>query len=478
MTPNVQLSITDGNVGVVPPSSAGVLAIISPAGSGPLNVAQGFTRPKDVKDIYTGGPGVAHAGYHLQVARKPVVFIRCAATTPGVYSAIAYSGTGTVTPAEGLGAPTDEISAVVEFLTGGTIGQAGITYRLSTDGGVTWGGPLALGTGDVIDVAAGASIDLGTGNVVAGDVARFRTIGPQPTTQEVADALEALRVYGGPWESVHVEADSSTALESQLDVWTTELRAAGKFKWFSTNTRRRTAAETRAAFRTAMQAAFTSGAIQSFIGYDYADTQDVYGGGMPPRPVAWTMLARAMSVDISRDLAAIVDGPLTGANILGDDLNPKHHDEAVYPGADDLRFAALRTVEGYEGTYVNNPRLHSVSGSDYKYLQHIRVLFRACEITFKALTKRLSADVLTDPKTGFILEEEALEIEGGLRSQLDDALVTPRRCSAATFELARTDDILATEELRGEVGVQFKGYPKKFTITVGARNPANTAKAA
>lgn len=477
MTPNVELIITDGNVGVVAPSNDGVLAIISPAGAGPLNVAQGFTRPKDVKETYLGGPGVAHAGFHLQVARKPVVFIRCGASTPGDYSAIALDGTGTIVPTEGVGAPSKELDALVEFITGGTTGAAGITYRVSTDGGVTFGGPQALGTGDVIDVGSGASVDLGTGTVVAGDVVTFRTVAPQPTTQEVTDALEALRVYGGAWEAVHVEAVGSTALESQLDTWITGLRAAGKYRWFSTNTRRRNVGETRGAFRTAMQAAFTGGSIQSFIGYDYADLQDVYEGGMPPGPVAWSELARAMSVDISRDLAAVIDGPLTGTNILGPDLNPKHHDEAVYPGADDLRFAALRTVEGYEGTYVNNPRLHSPTGSDYKYLQHIRVLFRACELTFKELTRRLSNDVLTNPKTGFILEEEALEVEGALRGQLNSELVAPRRCSAISFDLGRTDNVLSSEELRGDVGVQFKGYPKKFTITVGARNPANTASA-
>lgn len=478
MTPNVDLIITDGNVGVVAPSSDGVLAIISPADSGPEDLAQGFTRPADVLDTYQGGPGVTHAGYHLQVARKPVVFIRCGASTPGDYSEVVFEGTGTVDPAEGAETPTAELDVVVEFLTGGTVGQAGITYRFSTDGGVTFGGPQALGTGDVINVGADASIDLGTGTVVAGDVAVFRTIAPQPTTQEIADALEALRVYGGAWEGVHVEAPASTALEAQLDTWVTGLRAAGKFKWFSMNTRRRTAAETRGAFLAAMAAANTGSSIQSFIGYDYADTQDVFGGGMPPAPVAWGELARAMAVDISRDLAAVIDGPLTGVNILGPDFNPKHHDEAVYPGADDLRFATLRTVAGYEGTYVTNPRLHSPTGSDYKYLQHIRVLFRACELTHKELTRRLSLDVLTDPKSGFILESEAMEIEGALRAQLESELVTPRRCSAVTFSLSRTDNVLATEELRGEVGVQFKGYPKKFTITVGARNPANTASAA
>jgi len=123
-------------------------------------------------------------------------------------------------------------------------------------------------------------------------------------------------------------------------------------------------------------------------------------------------------------------------------------------------------VPGRQGPYINNALLLSPSGSDYVFWQHARVMNRACEIVFQILTNRLSQGVKRDLATGFILDEDAEEIEGLVQAELDKQLVTPGRVSGARFVLSRTDDLTsnAGATLSGEVQIAPLAYVKKFAI--------------
>ena len=117
--------------------------------------------------------------------------------------------------------------------------------------------------------------------------------------------------------------------------------------------------------------------------------------------------------------------------------------------------------------------------SDSPFIQHARVINLACQTTYQGLQPNLSRSILTDRKSGFILESEAKAIEAVINGQLQTVLRggAQPRCSAVTFTLSRTDNILSTFTLRGQVEVQFNGYAKTFIIDVGAINPALRALA-
>jgi hypothetical protein len=178
-----------------------------------------------------------------------------------------------------------------------------------------------------------------------------------------------------------------------------------------------------------------------------------------------------MAVDIATDPAFVADGPIAGYQIKDDRGNPKYHDEALYPGLDDLRLASLRSFEGRNGAYITNAPMISSAGSDYVFIQHARVMNRACDLAWQTLSGRLSDGVMKNPSAEangevYIREEEAADIEGLVQTALERELVTPRRVSGAAFTLSRTDDLSSNQgaELNGEVAIQALAYVKKFSV--------------
>jgi hypothetical protein len=138
----------------------------------------------------------------------------------------------------------------------------------------------------------------------------------------------------------------------------------------------------------------------------------------------------------------------------------------------------LRTVDGEQGVFVNNPNLFSATGSDFQYLQHRRIMIifkRALRIYFQ---RRLSKPIIVDSQTGFILESEALEIEQGANAVLKGLLLAKPKCSGGAYGLAkfvhinRTDNLLSTKTMNVQAGLIPLAYPKSIVIDEGFYNPA------
>lgn len=156
-----------------------------------------------------------------------------------------FSGTASI-----AGVPTDASETRILFTVGGTVGVAGIFYRVSTDDGATYGAATALGTGDEITVL-GVTLTI-SGTVGADDFVRWTQTGPAvPTfafgTREPAKRGDTRRVIFVPGDdsgnagdyaparnpgrnprplgtlrerfTLYVEAFDSTSPESELAQW-------------------------------------------------------------------------------------------------------------------------------------------------------------------------------------------------------------------------------------------------------------------
>jgi hypothetical protein len=470
MIPSVQITKSDGNTGVVKPSADGILAIIAPSQSGTPNVPASFARRDLALAEYGYGPLVEVAAYDMDVAGKPVVLVKSNASTAAEASAVTTMGGGTAvhtvdTPANIL----DDFDVLITYMNGGTQGVAGITYTTSLDGGKTNSPVQALGTAASISIPnSGVTVDIAAGTILTGQKVSFSTKGARMTNADLVEALEALRTYGGAWSDLLVIADADATMVATLDLWLSAREAEGKFKTFVSNAVPRDAAtETEAQYATAMTAAFSSASsIRGCVCADQGYVVSSLRGIRMRRPVSMGLAARGMASDIARDAAFVADGPIPGYQVTDDRGNPKFHDEALYPGLDDLRLTTLRSFHGREGAFINNPLLISPSGSDYVFWQHARVMNKAAEIAFQLLTNRLSQGVRKDAATGFILEEDAQEIEALVQAELDKQLVTPGRVSGARFVLSRTDDLSsnAGAELNAEILISALAYVKKFAV--------------
>jgi hypothetical protein len=198
------------------------------------------------------------------------------------------------------------------------------------------------------------------------------------------------------------------------------------------------------------------------------------------RPSIFAIGPLLASVSAEVDIALTTLGAIPGVSIRDANGNPKHHDESVNPGLDDSRSATLRTHDGKQGVYVNNPRLLSASGSDFEFAQHRRVMNLARRTLRLYFIDRLSRPTLVDARTGFILESEALETEAGADAVMRAVLRAKPMCSgggidgkAARFcKVSRTDNLLSTKTMTVQGGVIPLAYPKVINIDLGFKNPA------
>ncbi len=470
MIPSVSVTKIDGQTGVVRPSSDGILAIIAPSSSGTANQPAAYTRGDLAHTDFGLGPLPAIASYHLDVAKKPVLLVKPSTDTAAAYGAVTHAGTGTSVPTAGGTSPVDDFNVLVTFVAGATVGVAGGTFTYSLDGGVNTSGVLALGTANTLTIPnVGVSFALAAGTVVAGDTISCVVTGAKMSNANLITALEALRTTSQPWEMVLVYADSeasSAANVGTLDTWLSGLESTGKFRGFIANARQRTAGETEATYLTAMTTAFASAAsTRGLVCADAADMTNPNLGCVQSRYAAIGVAARLMQYGIEVDAAYVANGPLPGLTIADTRGNPKHHDELLYPGPDAIRLTALRSFDGTQGVFVNNPLLISASGSDYVYAQHLRCMNAACTIAYQICQTQLSKGVRKDPKTGFILEEDAAAIDALVNSAL--AVALSGRVSAVGFQLHRTDDLSsnAGATVGADLQMSALAYIKNFAVS-------------
>jgi len=478
--PSVVITKQDFNSGVVRPSDEGVLAIIASSQNGTVNVAAQYMRWDTALTDLGYGPLVEYGAYDLGVAQKPFVAVKGTPSTSGSYGTVTKTGTGTFTPSAGSTAPYDEYdNCEIVFVNGGTLGTTGITYTYSMDG-VHTSAVQALGTAlSIVPPNTNTTIVVGTSaqTVVAGDSIAFSTVRPKLQSTDltpIPGPLEALRTTSAPWEIVLVDGDADASMVSALDTWLATLETQGKFRAAIVNSRYRDiiTPETESAYLTAMGTAFDASAtIRESVCADAGDLTSVVTGLLQRRPTALALAARAMAIDVAIDAAYVADGPVDNFSILDSNGNAKYHDEYLHPGLDDHRLTALRSIPGETGAYINNPRVLSASGSDYVFLQHVRVMNLACETAFQSLTTRLSKGVRkqrkADPVTGavYIVEEDALDLESGVRTAL--AKVLNGRVSGFAFSVSRTDDLSsnAGATITCTLAIAGLAYIKQFSVT-------------
>lgn len=473
--PQVIITELDGALGVTPESAGRLLALVGPATAGPSLIPAAFGRVKDVISTFTGGPLVEAGAHAIERYGKPVVLIRTAASTAGLPGTLVISGVTGTSVVTITGVPNDDYELVWKAITGGTIGVAGITFQYSLDGGRNWSPVLALGTANTYAIpgAGGLGLAFAAGTLIAGDNVTSRTTAPAFTSAELGAGLDALAASQLNWEIVQPVGPLDGNCFDTLELKLAAMAASGKYRAWSGGARMPNVAESEATYLTALTGIF--GAKASLYGELSAGacklTSSVTGRKYR-RPTSMVIAAREAASSEEINIADINLGPLAGVSIRDDNGNPDEHDESLYPGLDDARFTVLRTWEGFGGVYVNRPRLFSPAGSDFQLLPHRRVMNLGNAALRVYFIRRLNRPILVSATTGFILEEEALEIEAGARKSMAAVLLAKPKASDVQFALSRTDNLLSTKTLTGDARIIPLAYPEFVTLSVGFYNPA------
>lgn len=485
MIPSVNDTELDGQLGILPSSSGQLQAIIGDSQSGPFDTPGAFGSATAVKSTYTSGSLVEAACYALEHYGKPVLLTRSKRTTVGTTSNLVITGVlGTCTPAvDGSVAPTDDGEIVITITVGGTVGTGPISYTWSRDGGRTVSVATALGIAEFITVpVAGVKFLLDHGStLLAGDTWSCVAHAPRGSTNDWADSIDALGASKQNWEYCTILGDALGADLDMVEGKRTGMAAKGKHRWFQLAFRVPNVGESDATYQAAFSTAFNThrstgievfagGAkIQSSVSFFQYRRSPIYA-------VAPIYASVSHEVDIAKILLA--HNPLPGVQIRDANGNLDEHDELEQPGLDDMMATVLRTWDGRDGVFVNNPRIHSAVGSDFVLVQYRRVMNVARTALRSYLETRLSNEVVVDAKTGFLIKSEADDIDSGANAALSAVLdgapkASPSSPSKPRFAVSRTDNVLATQLVHYQCRIIPLGYIKELTGETGFDNPAN-----
>lgn len=480
--PSVNITEIDGALGILPPTSGRPLAIVGTSTSGAVDTPTTFARVRDVIAYFDDGPLVEGMCRMIELYGKPVIGVRVDTTAAGSFNGDAvnddaWAGTSAVTTDVATSAPFLQADVVLVIVAGGTRGTAGITYKISYDGGYTYGPVTALGTAVELTLATGGKIAFGAGTILAGDTVYAYTIAPDPST-DIDSALDALTVTAQPWDLLLLANPiTATSIDTVATKVAAMFAAHKPMAWFgnfrlpiSSPT---TGMETEAAYATAFATAF--GGKSTNYGSVCAGAvrfPSSVSGRKYRQPVAFHVATLTASVSPEVNIADVNLGSAIGASIYDDAGNPEQHDESVYPTLDDLRACVLRTWPRLQGVYVNRPLLLSATGSDFDIMPKRRVINVAHEALYLYFVRVLNKPIRVSKRTGFIIESEARRIEAGARNALAAVLGAKPMASAWSVVLSRTDVILSTKTLTVDARIVPLAYAETINLSLGFENPA------
>jgi hypothetical protein len=476
--PAVTLTEIDGALGVLPQSAGKILAVVGTSSAGTANVPATFGRVADLVAAFGHGIGVEAAAYHILRTGRPVAFCKAADNVDGSATAPVFApgGIGTSVPSVDVDPlhPYDDYEVVFTAVATGTIGVAGITFRYSLDGGRTQSAVIALDVANTYTIPnSGVVINFAAGTIGAGYGFSFRTTGQKWDGASLTAALTALGNSSIAWDIVEIAGAVVAADLDTLEPIFTGWRGQNRFRMYVAGARVPTIAETESAYLASLTSTFAVKAtVYGAVTAGAAEITSGVSGRKYLRPVSFIAgsLEAAVSQEVNTANVNLGALPVTIRDANG---NPKHHDEYTSPGLDDARFYTLRTFgDSPQGVYVTRPRIFSASGSDFQLVPHRRVINLAESALAAYFVRRLNQPIRIDTATGFILEEEALEIEAGAVSAMETVLLDAPKASGVQFVLSRTDNILSTSTLTGDARIVPLGYAEYINVSVGFYNPA------
>jgi len=176
--PNVNISIRDQGLGIIPAGSGGMFAKIGPS---PLGIPNSVVSVADNdtlrKSLGSGGPLVEasaiafSAGAQGSVRPSGLLLVPVNPSTYGVATAVIHSGPGTGTITVTIRPST---SFLIRAVLGGAVGVA--TFQTSVDGGSTWGPVWTSAATVQIPGVPFTTLAFGTGAAVSGDTIQISTI--------------------------------------------------------------------------------------------------------------------------------------------------------------------------------------------------------------------------------------------------------------------------------------------------------------
>jgi hypothetical protein len=506
----ITINLRDGSLGIISALnlglmvSMGICSTYASLGS-TLPPVLSISQTDDALSLLGQGPLVEDIAYKLNVAGGSVLAVPIATDTAGVVKkddgtditasgnfTTHATGTGTISINSGTPYDNDKLRVlVVSSLTGTAayVTAGNVAIQVSLDNGETWGQRITVPTSGVVALtkAGGAvnqdrgiaiKLSLSTTTFLYGDYHTAHCEAPQYSTTSLGYAWTALLADPKIWSLVHVcgweqagvtgsgagsDALKAAARFSACDTAMTTAFTAGRDARCVIDLPPAADADLTTAFSSATNTSgrvtkcATTSVVTSFL--TGAHRQCANG---TPYAARLSGISPSTSPGANRDQSGPLVGPLS--NVLS-----TNRDERVSPGMFDLGFQTVSTIPGYSGVFSDIGRTSAVTGSDFVYIMHQRVIDLVVTGCRRAAIHYQNQNLKVD-SAGHLDAAVATAINTYVAGIISATSGT--EFSAVVVSVYTTDNILSTNLLRFKVRVRPFAYAKDVEVDVGFENPA------
>lgn len=472
MFSEINVEVEDGNLGRNSGTATHAqvkIGVSSAESSVPLLITNAM-KPEDIKSILGYTPLADACIDAIENGLKTIYAIPMKADITGEIGSVTHTGTGEGT-FEVKGTPNNAYDIVVQITeTGGT--NEG-SFRYSIDGGNNFSEEHTIPLGGKYEISGtGLSLDFSdttseAKSFIGEDAYAFSTTAPTMNNASVLNAVEKLIGYNKTVEVCHIVGVSTktlwAALQSEAEEFLTTYK---KPLIFLCEGRACGAEETLDEYVAAMEAerkGISSWFVCVSLSYATYQRKDLRTQNINLAGVISGLIGKAKE---SLSIGCVEEFPVSSAKLIR--LLPEGIEDYSRE-FDEMGYTIFRQYNGKEDYYVSNGYVMSPAGSDFRYVEDVRVLCRIIrEVNLKA-TDKIQTEV--DPEN---LEGSVKTIEAHLGIAMEDCekdkIVSSGEVTIDTEGL----DILADETLNVAATWVPMGTARRFNIKFAVDNPASS----
>lgn len=463
--------LPENGVGVAAPATS-VPHVIGYASALAENDPKSFSRVPDLLTACGQGPAVEDAAFILQNHGGVVRVTKPTCSVAGALSAVVESG-ASGPDVTATGTPNDYYDVRIEITKAGALGTAEFKYSL--DAGQTYQEGIITPTGLTYAIPqTGVTLTFTAGTQVVGTIHSFTATPPMYNATDLATAFTAVALVpslefdfvglSGRPASASAGATLFGGLQTQLaGMASTSFRHYRGVIDVGVDTP--TNVLTSYAAVTGVRCAPAYGTFRA------PSAKPFPGWSKPHRSLAGALTFAMARGLVSTDPKRVLSGPIPGCDAIS------HNEFTAEAGLDAAKITTARSYPQEVGFYLTNARLKSQAGSDYKYVQHGRVMDVACNIVYRQQSTFIGRGgrVLQDG-TGRIDPRDAPALEQEVQKALNAALTQPRNAegtdghvTSVTYQLDRENNVLTTGYINSQVSIVPLFYIDRVKTTLSFR---------
>ncbi len=470
MFSEINVEVEDGNLGRNSGTAAQVqvkIGVSDTESNTPVLITNTM-KPEDIKKKLGYTPLADACIDATENGLKTIYAIPVKADIPGEIGEVVHTGTG-----EGIfevnGTPNNSYDVVIQITGTGDANEG--SFRYSIDGGNNFSEEYTIPPGGKYDIS-GTGLFLNFGDVTSDvksfmeeDAYSFSTTAPTMNNASVLKAVEKLTGYNKVVEVCHIVGISTktlwAALQSEAEEFLTTYR---KPLIFLCEARPCAEGESPEEYMAAMEAerkGISSFFICISLSWAIYQRKDFRIQNINLAGVISGLIGRAKE---SLSVGCVEEFPVSSGKLLR--LFPEGIEDYSRE-LDEMGYTVFRQYSGKEDFYVSNANVMAPVGSDFPYVESVRVLNRIIREISRKATDKIQTEI--DPGN---LEGSVKAIEAYLNIAMEecekDKIISSGEVAIDTENL----NILADETLPVEAAWVPMGTVRRFNIRFTVNNPA------